>query len=750
MKKASYIILLFLFLLQSCSIPFTTGSRGISSTPFVGSCNEALRGLATGYKTYDDKVAGAFKLRLKSEDGDEIIEQDAANFLLDAKGRAHPHVREFAEEYFSRSPEEIEKLNKKITEIHADNEMTFMVKDKITGLYTKVSKVPFRGFVPMPKSSYEKLTNSTEAFMVTFREILQKVYSEEHTAKNLTIDSLPEDLQKVFLDVLRSSIYYEPKLNKKAMKDYPFSAVVGFDFAIDDIMNPKPISYEANGSTPSGLSNNMLLKHALQTGDKELFEKVSKNMVQGNPFRSLKKTIESNAEAWTEQSDGISVVIGPGSGNAAHPDVASIAEFSGMPLVTPKDLYIDANRKVRLNIGKGEDNPKVTGVYSRADESFLIQSNKNNVPLRDPGFYEGTNKKLAEKYGIELEPHIGYKYTFDKKGNPNGLVFNEDGSPALMETVYQLGKDPTRPLEGQTDELIDALLDKNIYISNIGGRTLDDKRIFQIIADILAKRHLPEGAPGVGPTKTLGLSEMDELYNTPIKKLGKYVVKEPDGSGGKGVYILANEPESVRREVVEAVRNNPAYYTVQEFAEQSVVTTSNIDETGRIRLETTAMDARYYAMLDGENQLIVDPDAFLIRVASPLNGSTNTSKGAGYGMLYVVDDTGAVVKTIAKGESVLPVAPPRETIGITRQVQLDLFARQLSYLINATQEENVGNLSKLSVESLVSLHRDTMDIFGLSFSPFIQQYRNYLDGKIELADFNAILVGLKKVIESGS
>ncbi|MCF8059248.1 MAG: circularly permuted type 2 ATP-grasp protein [Bacteriovoracaceae bacterium] len=749
MKTKNYLsaILVLCLFISACSTSQQERTREIASLADQLSCYELFRRAPIVNPRYDREILGAFKLRLKSEDGSEIIEQEANNFLLSSAGRPHSYASGFVDEYFSRGAEGIEELNNRMTLIHADNEMTFMTKDAKTGQYTKVSKVPFRGFVPMPHSTYEKLTGSTEAFMRTFREVLQRVYSGEHTAKYLTIDSLPKGLQNVFLDVLRTNIYYEPKLNKKVMKDYPFSAVVGFDFAIDNILNPKPISYEANGSTPSGLSNNLLLKHALQLGDKELFDKISERMVQGNPFKSLKKTIEDNALKWTNKEEGISVIIGPGSGNAAHPDVASIAEFSGMPLVEPKDLYIDASGFVRLNTGKGSKNPVVTGVYSRADESFLLQSSKKDIPIRDPAFYEETNKKLARKYGVTLEPHVGYKYTYSKTGLINGIEFGDDGKPLLMESSYKLGVDPTRAESEQGEELVDALLNRKIYISNIGGRTLDDKRIFQLIADYLSSRYLPEGLRGVGPTRTLGLDNLNELFETPIDKLGKFVIKEPDGSGGKGVYILANEPDSVRREVVAKVRKNPTYYTIQEFADQSLVVTTNRGDSGQVGFETTAMDARYYAMLDGEDKLVIDPDAFLVRVASPLSGSTNTSKGAGYGLLFIVDDTGAL-KTFAKGEEVLPISPEIKNIGISRQVQLENFGRQINYLINVTSEGQGELVQKFGVESLVALHRDILDLLGLNFSPFIQKYRAFLDKKISTIEFHDILLDLRRALEA--
>ena len=753
MKKVklntSIIIPLIFGLIYSCSSLNLDTFRTPASTDLGINCHDAISDLYIPAKKYDDQVVGAHTVRLKSEDG-KIIERDGSNFFLNDNGSARSYVEDFVATFFSKGVEETHELNKKMTDIHADNEMTFMTKDPVTGNYTKVSRVPFRGFVPMPKNSYEKLTSSTEAFMKTFREVLQNVYSKKHTARNLTIDTIDKDSQKVFLDVLNSSIYYEPVLNNPVLKDYPFSPVIGFDFAIKDIEDiSKPISYEANGSTPSGLTNNMLLRHALKTADFDLLKVAAKNMIQGNAPQALRKTIESNAFEWTGQRDGITVVIGPGSGNAAHPDVSAIAEFSGMPLVKPEDLYIDKEGFVRLNSGLGKSDPKVTGVYSRVDESFLLQSSKKNIPIRDPDFYKETNRRISEQTGLNLLAHVGYDYKYNTKGEPVGVHVDEFGNPKLLETDYKIGKDPSRPHEEQDDELVDALLNKKIYISNVGGRTLDDKRIFQIIADFLAKRYLKDGEKGVGPTRTLLISELDELYSTPVSDLGNYVIKEPDGSGGKGVYILSDISEEERIEIVEKVKKNPGYYTVQEFADQSLVTTTNTNESGELQFETTVMDLRYFAMLNGEDELVADPDAFLVRVASPLSASTNTSKGAGYGMLFIVDPKNKTIKQLDESDSVLPDQPVIEIIGANRQVQLDMFGKQLSYLINATTQENIGNLSKYSLESMIFLHRDSMDLLGLNYSPYIQKYREYVDGKITANELHKILVNMKSQIEDG-
>lgn len=740
MKLRDHFLLIVLLLLTNCS---NVGTKRFPASNESKNCFKSTNKLLG--IDLSDKVISSHVLRLETKDGKGFVESPAGNFLLGKDGAAYSYLGRFSEKFINSGVEKNNAVFQEITTKHAEYEMNFMIKNPSTGAYDKVFEVPFRGYVPVPYNQFEKITSSTEPFMVAFRDTLQKVYSSngEIDVNALDLSYLSKDSQEIFKRVIEESIYFEPKLVSSKMRDYPFSPVVGFDFAIDDVNNIRPIAYEANGSTPSGLSNNIQLKSIFADADGELFETIRNKIVTNNPFMALKKTIDSNARKWTKSTEGISVVIGPGSFNAAHPDVAAIAEFSGMPLVKVEDLYIDNEGWVRLNVNKGTRNPKVTGVYSRVDESFLIQSNKLQIPIRDPHFYVETNKMLSKKYGINLEPHIGYAYTYDENWNVVGLEFNKDGSPKLLETFYKLGKDPTRLESTNSSDLAKALMDGKIYISNIGGRTLDDKRIFQMISDEIAPKFNPNKSEIVGPPKSLRVSDFEEFYNTPLTDMGKYVVKVPDESGGQGVYILVNEPMDVRQRVLDMVKSNPQYYTIQEFANQSLVNTVGKDNSGNLAFETTAMDARYYSMLDGEGKLVVDPDAFLARVAKPKSGSTNTSQGAGYGQFLVVKEGQKRAK-----KNILPQVKDQRFIGVSRQQDLREYAKNLNFLMNLSASEK-NNIDTYIVENLINTHRDLIDIIGRPLSPYIKKFRAFKDGNMSRSEFNSLLNELRAKLMTG-
>lgn len=118
-------ILVICLFISACSTSQQDRTRKVASLATQLSCYELFRQTPIENPRYDEAILGAFKLRLKSEDGSEIIEQDANNFLLSPAGRPHSYAKDFVDEYFSRGAEGVEELNNRMTLIHADNEIFF-------------------------------------------------------------------------------------------------------------------------------------------------------------------------------------------------------------------------------------------------------------------------------------------------------------------------------------------------------------------------------------------------------------------------------------------------------------------------------------------------------------------------------------------------------------------------------------------------------------------------------------------------
>src|SRR5262249_35616467 len=141
---------------------------------------------------------------------------------------------------------------------------------------------------------------------------------------------------------LRECVYREPALFHEVMKDYPFIPVAGFDAAVSSLdEDAPPYFYEYNSETPSGISNNTQLQEIHRQIDPAVYAVMLDRMPKDDTWAKFRGAIESCALKWTGNNKGITVMIGPGSANGAHPDVASIASFTGWPLVNVSDLYED-------------------------------------------------------------------------------------------------------------------------------------------------------------------------------------------------------------------------------------------------------------------------------------------------------------------------------------------------------------------------------------------------------------------------
>lgn len=673
------------------------------------------------------------ELRLRNDRGEVRIPAD--NYFLDGVGNFRPEMAELAQVIWRRPPERQAELNRAITEAHAAHEMSFRVKDPETGNYDKIFKVPSYGtVVPLREAHFQKLVASTEPVMRALRQMLQAFYaSPDPTAKDLGIDHLPADEQARVLETMKESLYFEPQLVGPAMKDYPFLSVAGFDAAVGNLDAPQPVFFEYNLGTPSGISNNLQLLEILRQEDPELFRTFEKRLPKDETFGILRKAIDSNAAAWTGKPHGISVVLGPGPYNGAHPDVASIAMFSGMPLVLPSDLYQDKNGEIRLNTGVSQKHPVVTGIYGRMEESYFLSDPSLGLPLRSP---DHDNVALSQQFGEPLKPGVIYDVKEDEQGNALALRRDADGRPKLQQVYESIGADPSRP-DAPRGSFLEAIKSRQLYYSGLGGRVVDDKRVFQAVSRFVAPAFARSAeAPIARPPRTLDLHEYQELYES--KNLENFVIKEPDKSGGSGVFLMCNLAPEQRREVVEAVKRAPGDYIVQEFASPAVMTSVEPDPNGKMVYGSLANDWRIFSIMDAAGNVSAGPSSLLLRAAKPYSASTNTSQGAGYGIgLVLADET-----VSAKKETVLPKLRPVKYVGAGRQRDLLQFVAQLQKLLRAAEPGQF--LPRDGEASLLAQHqRDVMDILGRELAPAMTMARRFDAGEIDQATFYRELLELR-------
>jgi len=718
----------------------TTG-RAIEHSGDQSSCSADLYHLAGGKN---------FSLRLKSPDG-RMLKLPSRNYYADS-----PFRNVVDEAINGRTPEEQAKINETLKEIHASHEMSFKAKDPSTGKYDAIFKVPVHGqAVPLSKKYYDELVDSTAPIMRALRDLAQKFYATPNpTPENLGISNLPEALQRQVMEVLTDSIYFEPTLVNESMREYPFFPVIGFDAAIGRTDKVTGKFFEFNSGTPSGLSNNIQLIEALREADPKLFATLNARIPNDNTFALLKEIIDSNAKAWTKNNDGISVVISPGKFNGAHPDVESISLFSGMPLVKPSDLYEDSIGNIRLNVGKDEGNPVVTGIYGRAEESFFLQSNDLGIPMIDPHYAD--NPELGKKWGYDLRAGAIYDFKFDKKAKRIGVHLDESGNPRLLPVYDQIGTDPTRP-DSAPGNFATSITKRKLYYSGIGGRLVDDKRIFEVANEHLARRFSPPTLDGsqviAGPPRTLKPEEMGELVANPEG----FVVKDPDKSGGEGVMILVNlDPEKRAQVVEEALQDAKTptpRLTVQEFADLSVLSSVEKNDSDEWTRGMLANDWRVFSLMGPDGEVIAGPNSFLLRVAKPFSASTNTSQGGAYGIGVILDDVEPTnlieVAQRRMRESVLPNPGVRKPLPLSGRITLDHFFdffNRLTQLSDPTQ----ANFRLLSdnLEYTANIQRDLISVLGRKYSPIMTLLRKVKNAEISVTEFHTELLKYREMFLS--
>lgn len=655
------------------------------------------------FLTYDDKqnTKGMNmrdilnKLYLKTESGDTYLETE--NYIADGNLKPRTELGEFSKRYFELSPAEIYEIQNKITELHCYHEMNFQIKDP-NGQYNKVVATPFQGFAPIPFKTVDKLVLSTKKPLNLLRSILQVIYSKKDLVLTDFIEfGLTEKDAKTILDIIKDNIYYEPNTIHESFKDYPFLPVVGFDAAIANINNPSCSFFEYNAGTPCGIEDQYQLFHHLKSLNLEMFKNSKFDKDWDNSHYLLRATIESCADTWTNNLEGICVVISPGPYSPAHPEIAALAIRSKMPLVKMNDLYVDKEGYVRFKTKEGK-HPVVKGIYNRREESFFVYSKNKNIPLRSP-FYREINGTLAKKFDLELHPGVLYSYLYDSNGKPEAIELNSNGEPVIQNLFDQISPDPETGIQG---DLIQAVWEKKFFISNLGGRILDDKRVFRILHNTLKTNDVAHPPAGLTP---------EELPS----RINEAVVKIPDQSGGAGVLIGPCLSSVEKDKILKDVAENSDFYEIQKLEKLAVIPSIQ-DSNNSLELQTLPVDWRLIVFLDGNGETNWSQHSCLVRTANFGNIKTNTSAGGGYALGMIYDEENQTKKQISPYDC--------HYFGELRFNDLDFLKQQLNTLFES-EDRNL-------IENITYQFRDLIDLFGLENITWLQRIRAYRDERISL------------------
>ena len=225
-------------------------------------------------------------------------------------------------------------------------------------------------------------------------------------------------------------------------------------------------------------------------------------------------------------------------------------------------------------------------------------------------FFE--HRYLSEVLGIPLvegtDLYVGY----------DGRVYTRtiDGD-VPVDVIYRRVED----LEIFVPGLRDAYLDGKVTLVNgLGAGAADDKLVFMWVPEMIQK-YLGE-TPILSQAPSYSMQD-PESRRFVMDNLDDLVVKERQGYGGTGVYVMPDLDADRRAQVAQGILEDPDGYIAQETLDFSKHMVFN-DEDGA--LEPRHIDLRVFAIQDGNGKVTVFPGG-LTRVALPGGRITNNSSG---------------------------------------------------------------------------------------------------------------------------
>jgi uncharacterized circularly permuted ATP-grasp superfamily protein len=206
--------------------------------------------------------------------------------------------------------------------------------------------------------------------------------------------------------------------------------------------------------------------------------------------------------------------------------------------------------------------------------------------------------------------------------------------------------------------LVNAARANTVTIANaMGNGVADDKLIYMFVPDII--RYYLNEEPILQNVETYRLDDT-EIFHDIIHRLGDFVVKPVDGSGGKGIVIGPQADEKTLLALRKEVTANP-----RGFIAQRPVALSTLPTYVDGKLAPRHVDLRPFAINDG-NDIWVLPGG-LTRVALPEGALVvNSSQGGGSKDTWVLAQPEAFDEIVPTKGKVSPARPVANAI--VRQV----------------------------------------------------------------------------------
>lgn len=623
---------------------------------------------------------------------------EVANYLFTrTKKRPEPykHTKTITNKIFSKSTSEHYKEANRLTRFLKTRDLTFskMVRK---GVYKTFTVPCTTTIVPLPKSLFDSVEKAAQCLIVSLRKVLQDIYGSKNIESSEFINSLPEDIRKIFIDAVYSSSNYFRALHHPNMMDYPFFDNVGLDLVlVEDYLNqyhdlPEMIRtgneqslpdlpfkiLELNAGSPSGASNNLNMLQGLYNQSPETITALGKVM-ENDHFDTLASTYKSLGESWTGIKDGVQVLLPPGGQNGAAPEIHQLAAYSGLVYADPVQLYQDDEGYIRLRT-VGQDNPIVTAVYSRINADSALFDPESDIILKDP--------ETAEPIYLRDNLRLG-------KDGKAPLVLDQYGDPIPLQSDYAI------------PGAVKAIKERKLYLGGL-NRILDNKIILSTLTSFAPKFFEKE-------LKEMGLDLNDALIKPPrtleptIESVSEikadpdnWVVKSPNLAGGAGIFILKTLGKKQKAEVLEMISESPNEFAYQELVKIGRIPVAVNRKEGH-RFANLAADIRVWVFYGANGTLPKMTHNALVRYAPHEKGAmssiVNTSKGGGYAPFVVVDDTNRTDSIEAKD--------------IIKDPELAPFQSTLPHFVGA-QIVQISRIVKASKKRLENEPVFAYDLYG--------------------------------------
>ena len=498
--------------------------------------------------------------------------------------------------------------------------------------------------VRLPKSRFDAVERAARMLVVSLRHVLRDLYGSRSLEESSFAAFLPSDAREVFLRATLESPHYFRQLHHPDMRKYPFMDTVGLDLVRVDLVKsdlmrsdeaagknrerhgssaaPGALPFrllELNAGSPSGASNLASLMEGMLRHDPASLESLGR-VLPNDHFRILRETYRSLGESWTGRGDGIAVLLPPGGGNGAAPEIHRLAAGSGLVYCDSGHLFCGEDGWIRMRTVCGK-NPVVTAIHSRVNSDSALFDPAEGLLLRDPESGEPL-------YCIDaLKPW--------KSGTPE-LLRDAAGKPVPLESGFAI------------PGALRAIRERRLYLGGL-NRLIDNKILLPLLArfaipfarEVLIREGLdPEGPQLLPPAD---LPPKKESLEVIARNPGDWVIKSPNLSGGKGVHILVSLDRRSRARILSEARRHP-----EQFAFQRRIPMGRIPvvvrgrRTGRLRISERAADLRMWMFFGADGTPPQLTRNALVRVAPGARGIpgalVNTSQGGGYAPFAVIDD----------------------------------------------------------------------------------------------------------------